>query len=671
MNAALRFTFRFFAIGASIVLAIMALHADVSVSPLFSDHAVLQAATEVPIWGSAEPGEKVAVTLGSARASAVAGEDGKWRANLDLSSAMGGPFELIIQGQNRLVASDVLVGQVWLCSGQSNMEWPLRGSGGASEEIPNSANPQLRHFKVEKTTSAMPLDNVKGSWVVATPETTPEFSAISYYFGQNIQRELGAPVGLINATWGGTPVEAWSRLGAFDSDLLLKAGAEKAQADAAYYQGFLTKYRAWVEIQGRQDRKPPAAAASIPGAQDAGGWVPVTLPGKLASAGLPDAGAVWVSRKISLPAGAVGSGLQIWFGDVRDSVSIYWNGLLLGEGGIEKTSHRYALHGKHITSTEGVLSARIYNPTGSPGIAPGNDRFRLDYKGGSIQLEGEWQASVEYAFPRLPEGAEAWPAKPPLPRPDHDVAAFLFNGMIHPLIPAAIAGVIYNHGTSNSERAWQYRTAFPLMIADWRKQWGRGDFPFYFCQLYNFQPHQEKPSESLWAEVREGQIAALALPNTAMAVLIDVGEAGNIHPADKRSPGERLARLALAKTYGKDMVAAGPMFDSLKIEAGKIRVTFSGADGRLTAKPLAYKVTRPESPVQGFSICGADRKWVWAQAIIEGNSVVVWSPDVPLPVAVRYAWADNPVCNLFNRAGLPASPFRTDDFPLMSLKNKY
>jgi sialate O-acetylesterase len=412
-------------------------------------------------------------------------------------------------------------------------------------------------------------------------------------------------------------------------------------------------------------------AAFNPSAQDAGGWVPVTLPGSLASAELPDAGAVWISRKITLPAGAAGSGLQIWFGDVRDSVSIYWNGLLLGEGGIEKTSHRYALHGKHVPSIEGVLSARIFNPSGSPGIAPGKNRFRLDYKGGSIQLEGEWHARVEYAFPLLPEGAEPCPAKPPLPRPDHDVAAYLFNGMIHPLIPAAIAGVIYNHGTSNSERAWQYRIAFPLMIADWRKQWGRGDFPFYFCQLYNFQPPPEKPSESLWAEVREGQAAALALPNTAMAVLIDVGEAGNIHPADKRSPGERLARLALAKTYGKDMVASGPMFDSMKVEADKVRVTFSGTDGGLVAKPVEHTVTRPASPVQGFAICGADRKWVWAQAVIKGNSVEVWSPDVPLPVAARYAWADNPVCNLFNGAGLPASPFRTDDFPMMSLKNKY
>ena len=643
------------------------LRADVSASPLFSAHAVLQAAEQVPVWGKADPKEAVTVTLGKATATCVAGADGKWRANLDLRAVGAGPFELVIEGRNRIVATDVLVGQVWLSSGQSNMEWPLRGSGGAAAEIAKSENPRLRLFKVERITSPVPLDEVRGRWLVAGPETTPDFSAISYYFGQKIQRELNVPVGLINAAWGGTPIEAWSRLGAYDSNPDLKLGAEKAQADAAVYRGFLADYGAWMKQQGRQDHQEPFTACT-PGAP---GWKPVNLPGALTDAGLSDAGAVWICRKITLPAGAVGSGLQVWFGDVKDAVKIYWNGVPVGEGGIESTVHRYALHGKHVTSTEGVLSARLCNPAGVPGIAPGKDRFRLDYKGGSILLAGEWQAKVEYAFPPLPAGAAACPVKAPLPRPDHDVAAYLYNGMIHPLIPTAIAGVIYNHGTSNAERAWQYQHAFSLMIIDWRKQWGRGDFPFYFCQLYNFQPQPAQPSESSWAEIREGQAAALALPNTGMAVLIDVGEAGNIHPADKRSPGERLARLALAKTYGKDMVASGPMYAASKIEGGKVSVTFSGADDGLIAKPVEHTVVRPESEVQGFAICGADRKWVWAQAKIERETVVVWGPAVPAPVAVRYAWADNPVCNLFNGAGLPAAPFRTDDFSLKSMSAKY
>lgn len=648
------------------------LRADVVLPSFFSDHAVLQAAEDVPVWGRAEPSEAIMVTLGNARASAVTGTDGKWRARLDLRAVGAGPLDLVVQGRNRIVATDVLVGQVWLSSGQSNMEWPLRGSGGAAAEIAKSANNQLRLFKVERTASPVPLDDAKGRWLVATPETTPDFSAISYYFGQKIQRELNVPVGLINAAWGGTPIEAWSRLGAYDSNPDLKAGAEKAQADAAYYRGFLEAYRAWTVRYGREDRTPAEPEAFNAYAAGAAGWKGVELPGSLSGKGLVEAGgAVWICRTITLPADAVGSGLQVWFGDVKDAVKIYWNGIPVGQGGIESTGHRYALHAKYVTSTEGVLSARIFNPSGAPGIAPGKERFRLDYKGGAVQLAGEWLARAEYAFPPLPAGAADCPAKAPLPRPDHDVAAYLYNGMIHPLIPAAIAGVIYNHGTSNSQRAWQYRHAFSLMIADWRKQWGRGDFPFYFCQLYNFQPQPVKPSESAWAEIREGQAMALGLPNTGMAVLIDVGEAGDIHPADKRSPGERLALIALAKTYGKDVVSSGPMFNTSAVEGTKVRITFKGADGGLVTKPVASAVARPESAVQGFAICGADRKWVWAQAKIEGATVAVWSPDVSAPVAVRYAWADNPVCNLYNGAGLPAAPFRTDDFPLASASKKY
>ncbi|MFA6286514.1 MAG: sialate O-acetylesterase [Opitutaceae bacterium] len=647
------------------------LRADVVLSPLFSDHAVLQAAEDVPVWGRAEPSEAIVVTLGKARASAVTDADGKWRASLDLRAVGPGPFELVVEGRNRIVATDVLVGQVWLSSGQSNMEWPLRGSGGAAAEIAKSENPRLRLFKVERIASPVPLDDVKGRWLVATPETTPDFSAISYYFGQKIQRELDVPVGLINAAWGGTPIEAWTRVDAYGGNPDLKAGAEKAQADAAVYRRFLADYGAWMEKQGRRDREPATPDRFNAYGPDAGGWKSVTLPGSPADAGLAKAGAVWISRRITLPAGAVGNGLQLWFGDVKSDVKVYWNGLRFGEGGIESTVHRYSLHGKHVTSTEGVLTARIFNPSGAPTVAPSEARFRLDYKGGGIQLAGEWRAQPEYAFPALTAGTEECPEKAPLPRADYEVASYLYNGMINPVIPTAIAGVIYNHGTSNSRRAWQYRHAFSLMITDWRKQWGRGDIPFYFCQLYNFQPQPEQPGESAWAEIREGQTAALALPDTGMAVLIDVGEAGNIHPADKRSPGERLARIALAKTYGKDVVASGPMFAASKTEAGRIRITFTGTEGGLVTKPVGHTVVRPESEVQGFAICGADRKWRWAQAKIEGDTVMVWSADVNAPVAVRYGWADNPVCNLYNGAGLPASPFRTDDFPLASQSKKY
>jgi sialate O-acetylesterase len=643
--------------------------ADVSLPAIFSDHAVLQRSKTVPVWGKAEPGENVTVTLDSVSAKAVTAADGRWRANLDLSAVGGGPFELVVQGNNRLVASDVLVGEVWLCSGQSNMEWPLRSSGGAAEEIKNSANSQLRHFKVKNAASAVPLDALAGKWVVATPATTPEFSAVGYYFGQALQRSLGRPVGLINASWGGTPVEAWTSVASLSADPELKAGSEKARLNAADYKKFLSEYHNWILQQKREDRAPDLAFNAEATAAD--GWTPVKLPGSLADTGLDDAGAVWIARKITLPAAAVGSGLQVFFGDVRDAVKIYWNGVPLGEGDIETTMHRYSLNARHVTTTEGVLTARIFRPSGAPAIAPGSARFRLDHKGGTIPLAGDWMAKREFALPPLATGIPPCPEKPPLPRSDNNVAGYLFDGMIRPLIPSALAGVIWYQGEHNWDRGWQYRTAFPLLIADWRREWGQGEFPFYYCQLANYQQVSAKPGDSLWAEVRDAQSAALSLPRTGMAVLIDAGEAANIHPSDKRSPGERLAGLALAGTYGKEPIATGPVFESGQVEGSAIRIRFGSVGSGLVAKPVTPGAARPESEVQGFMICGADRKWVWAQAKIEGASVVVSAPGVSAPVAVRYAWADNPVCNLYNDSGLPAGPFRTDDFPMISEKNKY
>lgn len=638
-----------------------ALRADVVLPDLFSDRAVLQASAKTPVWGSASPGETVRVTLGAVSASARADDSGRWRVDLDLTKVGPGPFELVAEGRNRTVATDVLVGQVWLCSGQSNMEWPLRSTTGGADEAARAGNPSLRHFKCANVASPVPLRDAKGMWSVSSPRSAPDFSATAYYFGSRIQRELGAPVGLINASWGGTPVEAWIRPDAFDADADLKAGAQKAREDAVAFKNYLRDYRAWIASQKREDRSFDAAAFITVGA-DAANWTRVTLPGALSAAGLPDAGTVWIVKKITLPESAVGSALRVFLGDARDSVRLYWNGAPCGEGGPEKTLHDYSIGAKHVTSREGVLAVRIHAPAGGAGIAAGAERFRIDFKGGNQPLAGEWLARAEYGFSGVPTAVA--PVRPSRPRGDNNVAGYLFDGMIRPLIPTALAGVIWYQGEHNWDRGWQYRTAFRLMIQDWRAQWGGGDLPFYFCQLPNYGASSAKPGFSNWAEVRESQAAALALPATGMAVLIDVGEAGNIHPGDKRSVGERLALQALAGVYGRPVVANGPVYASHTIEGGRARIVFSNADHGLATKPAG-------SAVKGFSVCGADRRWEWAEARIEGDSVVVWSPAVSTPVAVRYAWADNPECTLFNGAGLPAAPFRTDDYPASSFNRKY
>jgi sialate O-acetylesterase len=480
------------------------LRADVRLPAIFSDHMVLQKSGKVPLWGRADPGEEVTVTFIGQTVRTTAGADGKWMATLDLSDSAPGPFELTIQGKNKLTIRDVVVGEVWVASGQSNMTWMLMDTAGGEAEASASENPRLRQFLVERNPSPQPVEDVAGRWVSASPATSGGFSAAGYYFGKRLQRELQVPVGLIHSSVGGTPAEAWISIGAIESVPELKA----------------TSARLWT---GRQKADPKK------------------------------------------------------------------------------------------------------------------------------------------------------------------VASHLFNGMVAPLIPYAIRGVIWYQGEHNTGRAWQYRTTFPLLITDWRNRWGQGDFPFYFCQLANHRWKNPEPVESAWAELREAQSATLALPNTGQAVLIDTGEAHDIHPRNKKDAGERLAAIALAKTYGRAVPHAGPACKSVRFEGGKAILDFQQTEGGLIARPVPETFdlktktgataplirNSPNSELEGFAICGEDRKWVWARAMIKGDTVVVWAEDVPEPVAVRYGWADNPTCNLYNAAGFPASPFRTDDFPASTLQAKY
>jgi sialate O-acetylesterase len=329
-----------------------------------------------------------------------------------------------------------------------------------------------------------------------------------------------------------------------------------------------------------------------------------------------------------------------------------------------------------------VLAVRIFNPSAGAGIEPGKARFQ----GNHFMLTGEWLGKAEFALPPLSDAAKsALPPRPPTPIEPLNVASYLFNGMINPVIPYAIQGAIWYQGEGNWLRGHQYRTAFPALIKDWRAKWDRGDFPFYFCQIANLGVHSPRPEESAFAEVREAQSMTLSLPKTGQAILIDIGEEGNIHPADKVSVGDRLARIALAGTYGKSVPFSGPVFEAMAVEGNKVRLRFKHTDGGLVAKPLpaAYQPVStdpktvplvrnsPAGELEGFAVCGLDRKWAWATAKIEGDAVIAWNDAVPEPVAVRYAWAQNPFCNLYNGEGLPAAPFRTDDFPIRSEKNHY
>lgn len=483
--------------------------AEVRLPACFSDNLVLQRDMPIRLWGWAEAGEEVTVVLADHRAAAVTGADGKWTATLDPLPA-GGPFELTVTGRNALTIKNVLVGEVWICSGQSNMAMGVNGVLNAEAEKAAADYPQLRMFTVGYNPQVQPQAECKGSWQVCTPQTVGGWSAVGYFFARDLQQALGVPVGMLNASYNGALAQA------------------------------LTD---------------EATLAAVPELQPL------------------------LERKAQLLA---------------------------------------------------------------------------DYARGTAELMRPWLAAYDEA---LAAGRPSPPPPPPLPDPrDMKLATALWNGMLAPLVPYTLRGAIYYQGEHNVWDPAPYAVLFRELIGGWRRNWGLGDFPFLYVQLPNYMPIQAEPTvNSLWANLREAQDQTLAVPNTGMACTIDIGEPANIHPPNKQEVGHRLALIARKQVYGQDVVAYGPRFAGLQIEGNRARISFTEVDGGL--------VVRGGGPLKGFALCGEDQKWFWAEAQIEGETVVCSSPQVPQPVAVRYAYADSPICNLYNQAGLPAYQFATDRLP--------
>lgn len=664
-------------------------HSELSVPALFSDHAVLQRTEKVPVWGTASGGERIKVRIADVSAEATADAEGKWTVVLDLRRVPRTPHELIIEGRKTLRISDVLVGEVWIGSGQSNMEWSMRLTPEVDKETALPANPDLRVFKVRKVALPEPAASLEGAWEVASPDTIPGFTASGYYFVKYLQQELKTPVGLIHSSWGGSPVEAWTSMDSLAAHPELGPRALQLKKHFVEFprqrREFIERYAEWSARTGRQDT-PKAEAETLlnTASGDESGWQPVNMPGLFSASGLPDSGAVWLKTKVTVPSGLSGLQQPVGLGKLSGFFRVYWDGHLIKEitpeTGQEDDTTIF-IDGHLIKGGDSTLAIRVFNP-GKNTAMQGAPHFAW-----SVPLSGRWQAWVERELPPIQgEALSTMPDAPRIPMLDRNTASFLYNGMIAPLIPYAMRGVVWYQGESNGGRAWQYRTAFPLMISDWRARWGQGDFPFYFCQLANVRAKIKEPGASSGLpEIREAQSLALSLPNTGQAVLMDVGEQDDVHARNKKDVGDRLARIALSETYGKKREFSGPVYESMRIEAGKIRLGFSHVGGGLVARQLpesyaprstlpamiALERNSPSSQLEGFAICGKDRRWTWAEAEIDGESVLVWSPRVPIPVAVRFAWAPNPTFNLYNKAGLPAAPFRTDDYPLTTVNNKY
>ncbi|MCE0497799.1 MAG: sialate O-acetylesterase [Methylacidiphilales bacterium] len=670
------------------------LSADVTLPAIFSTHMVLQKSTNAPVWGKALPGEQVTVQLDQANAEAVADGDGKWKVDLNLLSEGTGPFQLIVQGNNKLTVDDVLIGEVWLCGGQSNMGLEVSKTMGADGEVASSANPQLRLFQVVLS----PSGDSQGQWLVAGPDTTANFTAVGYYFGKALQKTLHVPVGLISASYGGSAIETWLSPQGLEQAPEIKAAAAPLIADTLSYPQRLNDFYAlcqpWLTKYDRVDTPSLDSTIFTDPQASTTDWETVTLPGSVSPTGFSGEGAIWIRRTVTIPPKLAGNYLPLHLGTIHDFDTVYWNGVKVGETSPETTTsindeasptndRRYNVPGNLVKEGPATIAIRIFSPAGHAGI----DGKNLNAGFGDIDLRGEWLAKVEFQFTSSldSQALAEYPHQPPTPVGPRFIVGALYNGIIHPIVPYAIRGVIWYQGEANVGRAFQYRTTFPLLIRDWRQQWNEGDFPFYFCQLANLGSKDKTPRESSWAEMRESQTATLSVPATGEAVLFDIGEQDDVHFRDKKDVGDRLSFLALANTYAQKVPFSGPVYDSMQVVGPQIRVYFKFTDGGLVAKPLpaTYQpksslpqtvplvLNSPQSELQGFSICGADRHWVWADAKIVGDDVLVWSDQIAVPVAVRYGWADNPTVNLYNGAGFPAAPFRTDDFPLTTQNKQY
>jgi sialate O-acetylesterase len=614
---------------------------------LFSDGMVLQRERPMHVWGSATPGKTVRVQFDGHSAKAVAAASGRWDVELPAHAA-GGPFRLVVEGDGRsLVYKDVLVGDVWLCSGQSNMEFAVDGARDARTAIAAANDPWIRHFKVPKSWAMAPEDQLAGgNWVAASPQTVGNFTAVGYFFAQDLRARLHVPIGLINSTWGGSPIQTWvdgstQKVDATQLQATMQERAAEGQRMIDHTRALIARWPA--SEHGIVDGKPVWAAPDLNDSD----WVelPVGRYWEESGYGGMD-GFAWYRTSFDLTAAEAAQGVTLGVGTIDDSDQTWVNGKPVGETRLAWYKPRqYRVGPEALHPGRNVVAIRVEDVYGMGGMyGDAALRFVQTADGVKHPLPGQWKFRTDEVTLRLDDDHNQYPT-------------LLYNKMIHPLLPYPIKGVIWYQGEANALRdsAYPYRDQFAALIGSWRRLWGEGDMPFLWVQLASFGSGGDTPDFSPWATLRDSQSAALALPNTAQVVTIDVGDAGNIHPTDKQDVGHRLALAARRVVYGeKSLVYSGPTYSSVRFAGAKAVISFANRGAGLAVRDGG-------TAVQGFTIAGADRRFVPAHAEIEGDTVSVWSEAVTQPVAVGYAWSDAPVAaNLINRDGLPAAPFRSD-----------
>ena len=630
----------------ALTLAVTPARANVKPNSLFSDNAVLQRGMSLPVWGTARDGEKVTVEFAGQKVSTTA-KDGKWMVHLEPLKA-GGPFTMTITGDNTVSIKNILIGEVWICSGQSNMQRPLGAVNWAppvdnwQQEVAAANYPQIRAFSVPSRISFTPVADSDGNWTVCSPKTVPDYSAVGYFFGRDLYQDLHVPIGLVFSYWGGTVAEAWTSAGALKTMPAFQADLKQVQDVPAIERAKNNYAKILTEWYEKNDPGSKANAPWSDPALDDSGWQEMKLPTFWENAGMPGFdGVVWFRKDLNLPEAWAGQKAVLHLGPIDDDDTTWINGVQVGATAGYNIPRDYTIPASVLKSGRNVIAIRVLDTGGPGGIYGPTDQLKLeisgDHQAAPVSLADTWRYHASNSL------AEAQPLPKQLNN-NPNVVTVLYNGMINPLEPFAMRGVIWYQGESNNDRPKQYRTLFPLMIADWRRHWNEDTFPFLFVQI--------APYKDMSPEIREAQFLTLKKsPNTAMAVTTDVGDANNIHPANKQPVGARLALAARVLAYGEHIEYSGPLFKSMSVEGNRAIIHFTHVGKGLMAKGGELK---------GFVVAGTDKKIVPAHAEIQGKTVVVTSDKVSKPVAVRYGWANVPDVNLYNKEGLPASPFRTD-----------
>ena len=621
------------------------------VSPIFGDNMVMQRGKANAIWGWSKPGDVLRVEIGGHTAQAKAGKDGRWQVKLQPPKAAG-PWVMRVSGSSQTRdIKNILVGDVWIGGGQSNMALPLKFARDGDAEVKAANEPEIRYFTVSGHAAYHHTDIIQGAWQVVSPSTADSVSAVGYYFARKLHDEVHVPVGLVIDAVGGTPAESWTSAASLaalrDFDAELAELKRLADSGAPEYGNFVMHWYDQYDIGLKGHWQAPDF--------DDTEWTPVTIPGGFAELGVPDTPAVvWFRKEVTLPDPLPAGPSMIGLGSIEKMDTVFINGTSVGSSAWVENPRLYFIPPAALKPGRNVIAVRVLKtkPVGGFLSKPEDLNLKLG-DGAQIPLAGAWKGrlSVDARPPQpLPMAYENWPVMP----------GVLYDGMLAPIAPLAVRGVIWYQGEQNSPRGYQYRKILPVLIRDWRALFQQPDLPFYVAGLPAFQARQASPTDDDWADLRESQAMTVAsVAHTCLAVTIDTGEADTIHPKDKKPVGDRLAACALAGAYGRPVVSSGPTLASVEQLPGALRLHFAHTDGGLVVKG---------DRLGEFSVAGEDGQWAWAEATIDGDAIVVSSPAVAHPLVVRYAWQSNPMATLANGAGFPAAPFRTDSYPLITQK---